>query len=226
MEHKTVIIAFEGIDGSGKSIQFKLLRESMARRGKSVGILDFPNYDSFFGKEIGRLLSGKEAVTASELDPRSMSLWYAADRWNALRDFKAARYDLVLMNRSTMANAAYQGTRCGDPAELAKWIYELEFQVFGIPEPDLCFIFDIPVSLSRKNVAKKGFRGYVGADADVYEKDAAFLERVRTGYQICAGLFPGSVLLNCAASESEMREPEEIAAEVLQIVKSRFPYLY
>ncbi|HBV52952.1 MAG TPA: thymidylate kinase, partial [Clostridiales bacterium] len=119
MEHKTVFIAFEGIDGSGKSIQFKILRETMTRRGKSVGILDFPNYDSFFGQEIGRLLSGKEAVTASELDPRSMSLWYAADRWNAFREFEAARYDLVLMNRSTMANAAYQGTRCGDPAELA-----------------------------------------------------------------------------------------------------------
>lgn len=226
MDHHTVVVAFEGIDGSGKSVQFKRLQETMQQNGKSVGILDFPDYDAFFGKEIGRLLSGKETVTASDLDPRSMSLWYAMDRWNAFRNFDASRYDIVLMNRSTMANAAYQGTRSSDPAGLAAWIYELEFRVLGIPAPDLFFIFDLPVSLSRKNVAKKGFRGYVGEEADVYEKDLAFLERVRGGYLTCADIFPNSVCLRCADQNETMRPPEEIAADVLHILQNRFPALF
>lgn len=226
MEKKTFFAAFEGIDGSGKSVQFQMLKEAMELAGKKTGVLDFPDYDSFFGKEIGRLLSGKDTVTASDLDPRSMSLWYAADRWNAFRNFDSATYDLVLMNRSTMANAAYQGTRSGNPAELAKWIYELEFEVLGIPRPDLFFIFDIPVSLSRKNVAQKGFRGYVGDEADVYEKDIAFLESVRNGYLTCAKIFPNSIVLNCAASEDAMRPPEEIAADVLRILRERLPGIF
>ena len=226
MKVRTIIVAFEGIDGSGKSVQFRKLKEKMEQRNKRVGILDFPDYDSFFGKEIGRLLSGKESITASDLDPRSMSLWYAVDRWKAFQTFDAAQYDIVLMNRSTMANAAYHGTRCGDPAALATWIYDLEFHVFGIPEPDLFFIFDIPVSLSRKNVAKKGFRGYVGEEADVYEKDILFLENVRKGYLTCADIFPNSILLDCSDSEERMRPPEEISADVFKILCEKFPELF
>ncbi|MBR5786497.1 MAG: hypothetical protein IKY41_07380 [Clostridia bacterium] len=222
MKNKTIYIAFEGIDGSGKSVQFKLLKETLINKGKAVGVLDFPDYDSFFGKEIGRLLSGKDKVTAADLDPRSMSLWYAADRWNAFKSFDDSQYEIVLMNRSTMANAAYQGTRSEDAEALAQWIYELEFTTFGIPKPDVFFVFDIPTSLSRKNVAKKGFRGYVGDDADVYEKDVAFLEKVRNCYLSCAKLYPGSVVLNCADESEEMRPMDEIASDVLRILKEQF----
>lgn len=219
---KTIYIAFEGIDGSGKSVQFKALKETLIKKGKAVGVLDFPEYDKFFGKEIGRLLSGKDNITAADLDPKSMSLWYAADRYNAFKAFDDSQYEIVLMNRSTMANAAYQGTRSDDPKALAKWIYELEFEIFNIPKPDLFFIFDIPTSLSRKNVAKKGFRGYVGDDADVYEKDVAFLENVRNCYLTCADLYPGSIVMNCADKNEEMRPIEDIAAQVLDILKERF----
>lgn len=222
MKNKTIYIAFEGIDGSGKSVQFNLLKETLINQGKAVGILDFPDYDSFFGQEIGRLLSGKDKVSAANLDPRSMSLWYAADRWNAFKDFDDTQYEIVLMNRSTMANAAYQGTRSDNPNELAKWIYKLEFETLGIPKPDIFFVFDIPTSLSRKNVAKKGFRSYVGDEADVYEKDVAFLESVRNCYLTCAKLYPGSVVLNCADQNEEMRPREEIASDVLQILKNQF----
>lgn len=223
---QTVFIAFEGIDGSGKSVQFKLLKETLESAGISTGILDFPDYDSFFGSEIGRLLSGKNGVTAADLDPRSMSLWYAADRLKAFGRFDPSPFRVVLLNRSTMANAAYQGTRSGDPRKFAEWIYELEFKELGIPEPDMYFIFDIPVSLSRKNVAKKGFRGYVGDDADVYEKDMAFLESVRQGYLICAELFPGSIVLNCADAAGEnMRPMEEIAGEIKALLSERFKKL-
>lgn len=221
MNKKTVYVAFEGIDGSGKSVQFNKLRENLKNKGISVGILDFPDYDSFFGKEIGRLLSGKDSVTAADLDAKSMSLWYAADRWNAFKNFDASQYDIVIMNRSTMANAAYQGTRSSKPEELAAWIYELEFKTMNIPKPDIFFIFDISTSLSRKNVAKKGFRGYVGDEADVYEKDAAFLESVRNCYLLCADIFPGSIVLNCADENDEMRPADEIAAQVLEILKER-----
>ena len=222
MKNKTIYIAFEGIDGSGKSVQFKRLKEILTEKGKSVGVLDFPDYDSFFGKEIGRLLSGKDKVTAADLDPKSMSLWYAADRYNSFKTFDDSQYEFVLMNRSTMANAAYQGTRSEDPKALAQWIYELEFENLNIPKPDIFFIFDIPTSLSRKNVAKKGFRGYVGDDADVYEKDVAFLENVRNCYLTCAELYSGSVVLNCADASEEMRPIEEISTDVLNILKERF----
>jgi dTMP kinase len=121
-----------------------------------------------------------------------------------------------------MANAAYQGTRSEDAEALAQWIYELEFTTFGIPKPDVFFVFDIPTSLSRKNVAKKGFRGYVGDDADVYEKDVAFLEKVRNCYLSCAKLYPGSVVLNCADESEEMRPMDEIASDVLRILKEQF----
>lgn len=226
MKYNTLFIAFEGIDGSGKSVQFKLLKEALCKAGISTGVLDFPDYNAFFGHEIGRMLSGKDSVTAADIDPRSMSLWYACDRLKAFTSFRSSDYSIVLMNRSTMANAAYQGARSGDPRGFAEWVYELEFKELGIPAPDMYFIFDIPVSVSRMNVSKKGFRDYVGYDADVYEKDTAFLESVRRGYLICADIFPGSVVLSCADNESGgMRPACEISKEIIDIIKCHYPQI-
>ncbi len=222
MTDKKIYVAFEGIDGSGKTVQFKKTNEILSSKGIRVGVLDFPDYESFFGHEIGELLSGKNDITANDLDAKSMSLWYAADRWKAFQNFDDSKFDVVLMNRSTMANAAYQGTRSKNPEEISKWVYDLEFNTFGIPKPDIFFIFDIPTSLSRKNVAKKGFRGYVGNDADVYEKDVAFLENVRKCYLTCASIYPGSIVLNCADENEEMRPIEDISHEILNILNKKF----
>ena len=51
---ETKIIAFEGIDGTGKSVQMEALREKLMQRGLRVGVLSFPDYDSFFGGCVGR----------------------------------------------------------------------------------------------------------------------------------------------------------------------------
>ena len=101
-----------------------------------------------------------------------------------------------------------------------------KFKTFGIPKPDVFFIFDIPTSLSRKNVAKKGFRGYVGDEADVYEKDVAFLENVRKCYLECASIYPGSVVLNCADDNEEMRPIEEIAKDVIDTLAKDFNIIF
>ena len=66
------IIAFEGIDGSGKTVQFNMLSDYLTDAGYKVARLDFPDYDSFFGKIIGKFLAGENYVDANTVDPMSM----------------------------------------------------------------------------------------------------------------------------------------------------------
>lgn len=217
MSDTPLMIALEGIDGSGKSVQFARLRARLEAHGLRVGVLDFPCYESFFGREIGKMLSAADGVSAAEVDVKSMSLWYAMDRRMAFTQFDATAYDVVLLNRSTMANAAYQGSRLPagqSPESFIQWIFDLEFRELQIPQPAVFFIFDIPTATSRANVAKKGHRDYVGDDADVYEKDLAFLEAVRKGYHLCGKIFPGTILLSCAEEDGTMKPMEVIEDQV------------
>jgi len=96
---KTIVIAFEGIDGSGKTVQMQRLARRLSDRGMRVATRAFPAYDSFFGKEIGYLLSGAEGVTADQVDHKSMALWFALDRFEAMRDYVDGEADVLLINR-------------------------------------------------------------------------------------------------------------------------------
>ena len=79
------VIGIEGLDGSGKTVQAEKLCIALRKEGKSVYMIDFPQYKSFFGKEIGQLLSGTDATSAMNLDEKSMCLWYALDRWQTIQ---------------------------------------------------------------------------------------------------------------------------------------------
>ncbi len=216
------IIAFEGIDGSGKGVQFEQLYHILTEEGARVGKMDFPAYDGFFGREIGRMLSGNDSVTASTVDVKSMSLWYAMDRMAAFRSTDLSAYDYVLLNRSSLSNAVYQSARCsaGERKALMEWIMELEFVQMAIPRPDLYVIFDVPTAQSEMNVAKKGHRDYIGERADVYEADRSFLSDVRSCYLEAERLFECAVVLDCMGSDG-MRPVQEISAEVRRIIRER-----
>lgn len=224
-----ITIAFEGIDGSGKGVQFARLKEKFESMGLKVGTMDFPQYESFFGNEVGILLSGKKQTTAATVDPKSMALWYAMDRFMAYRDNPPSNdCDVVLLNRSSLANAAYQGTRVSSDERdtFLKWIFNLEFHQLQIPKPDLFFLFDIPIETSINNVAKKGHRDYVGDSADVYEKDLKYLDSVRRSYLACADIMDNIIKIDCTDGTVNMRSIEDIHNQVLDIIFDRFPKLY
>lgn len=184
MKHNTKIICLEGLDGSGKTVQTELLKEYLEQDGKKVFLIDFPQYDSFFGKEIGRMLSGKDKVNAAEVDVRSMSLWYAADRWNSLKNVDINDYDYVIFNRYTLSNAVYQCAREFKVynREFVDWIFELEQGVFGLPAVDMYLFLDVDLKASKSNVKDKGHRDYVGEQADVYESSKDLLTCAREIY--------------------------------------------
>jgi dTMP kinase len=210
------IIAVEGLDASGKTTQAKLLTQQLIDQGLSVSELSFPRYESFFGTRIGTLLSGTETVTANSLDPRSMALWFAMDRWDAMRTYGTGPMsgdDVIILNRWTLSNAVYQGARATSPTEadaVFDWVLELERNVLALPSPSLTVMLDISVETSMNRATNRAAQ--TGDRPDVYESKAALLQASRRLYQRAAKQGHG-MLINV-----DNRTVEEVEIDVLTLV--------
>ncbi len=219
---KTKIIAIEGIDGSGKTVQFRRLCSNLSELGFSVGTKEFPVYTSFFGREVGKFLSGEDGVCATDVDQKSMALWYALDRWEAFKDYEDGKTDFLVMNRYVLSNAVYQSIRDRDlgKPDLMDWVFDLEYGHFSLPRPDVNIFFDVNTDRAGSNVDKKGFRDYVGKGRDVYESSLGIQERARKMYLLAAEKYGDVAVINCMDG-SGMRSPESIASIVMELLKAR-----
>lgn len=219
---KTKIIAIEGIDGSGKTVQFERLLSNLRALGFTVATKEFPVYTAFFGRQVGKFLSGEEGISATEVDQKSMALWYALDRWEDFKDFEDGKTDFLVMNRYVLSNAVYQSIRDRDlgKPDIMDWVFELEYGHFGLPRPDVNIFFDVNTDRAGSNVDKKGFRDYVGKGRDVYERSLGIQERARNMY-LNAALKYGDVAVIDCMDGSSMRSPDSIAASVMELLKNR-----
>ena len=111
----------------------------------------------FSAGKIGKLLTGSEGVRANAVDGKSMALWFALDRFEALRSYRTAA-DILLINRYVLSNAVYQSIRdcdAGKP-DLLDFVLSLEHEHFGIPRADTHLLFDMDLEQAAGNVRKKG----------------------------------------------------------------------
>ncbi len=219
---KTRIITIEGIDGSGKTVQFNKLYENLTALGYSVDTRSFPVYESFFGSQVGRFLSGEEGVFATEVDQKSMALWFALDRFEAFRGWRDGEYDFLIINRYVLSNAVYQSIRDRDldKPDIIDWVFEVEYEHFDLPRPALNLFFDVNPERAGQNVDRKGFRDYVGDGRDVYERSMGIQERARNMYVRAAERYDDVCIINCM-DNGAMRTPDEIAGDVMELMRSR-----
>ena len=196
----TKIIAFEGIDGTGKTVQLQRLADRLAAEGRlRVQTLSFPMYHTFFGAECGRLLSGSGGVSANDVDGKSMALWYALDRFEAFRQYDYSEADVLLINRYVLSNAVYQSVRDRDlgKPDLLDFILELEYGHFQIPQAHAHIVLDMNPENAYENVGKKGFREYVGDQPDIYEALPDIQKRARLKYIEYATRMPNIHIIPC-----------------------------
>ena len=217
---ETKIIAFEGIDGTGKSVQMEQLRVKLEQQGFTVGVLSFPDYDSFFGGCVGRYLTKKDGVSASDVDQRSMALWFAMDRWAAFQGFDYSRFDVLLINRYVLSNAVYQSIRDRDvdKPDILDFVLELEHRQLKLPQPDLYLILDVDLTAAQSNVSKKGYRDYVGDEKDEYEKQDSIQIRARAKYLSFGERLDNVQVIPCMA-DGALLSIETIAQRVYAAVK-------
>lgn len=216
------IIAFEGIDGTGKTVQMERLREHLEANGKRVMTLSFPMYDSFFGSLVGRYLTAKDGIAADTVDGKSMALWFALDRFEAFRGLDYSDCDVLLINRYVLSNAVYQSIRdCDlDKPDILDFVLSLEHEHFGIPRADVNLVLDMDLAEAAGNVDKKGFRDYVGNARDVYESIDSIQLRARKKYQEYAKRMDNVVFVPCM-KDGKLESIETIAARIRVIVDER-----
>ncbi|MEG1547291.1 MAG: hypothetical protein RR232_03650 [Clostridia bacterium] len=219
---KTKVIAIEGIDGSGKSVQFAMLHDALCARGLDVATREYPCYESFFGRQVGKLLSSADGVSASEVDGKSMALWFALDRFEDFKDYHDGDADVLIINRFVLSNAVYQSIRdidLGKP-EIVDWVFELEYGHFGLPRPDAIIFYDVDTRQAQTNITQKGFREYVGDRKDVYEASRGIQQRARDKYLECAARYREIIVVPCMKAGAFLAV-EAIAAATLDALYAR-----
>lgn len=216
----TKIIVIEGIDGTGKTVQLTNLHHRLEARGYRVMSIGFPVYESFFGSQVGRYLTNKDGISASDVDAKSMALWFAMDRFAAFQNLDYAWADVLLINRYVLSNAVYQSIREQDldKPDLLDFVLELEHGQLKLPRPDGYIVLDMNLEAASENVVKKGFREYVGASQkDVYESTDGIQERARKKYQEYAKRLDTISILNCMGV-SGLKSIDEIGSLIDAVV--------
>lgn len=199
-------ITFEGIDGSGKSTQLRLLANHLSGRGLPVVATREPG-----GTPLGDQLRFVLLDVHGEVDPLAELLLYAADRAQHVRRLIRPRLQagqIVLSDRYADATVAYQGAGRGFPSEVISQVIEL---ATGGLQPDLTLLFDLAVADAR---ARTKQRAENAAQADRFdEEDEAFQLRVRDAYLEIASTEPRRVRIIDATGS-----PQEVHARVLNVV--------
>lgn len=181
-----LLVVIEGIDGSGKGTQATQLRDRLERRGMQVGLLSFPRYsETFFGQRIGDFLN-RRFGDLNQVDPFLASLLYAGDRLESKTELNRllASNEVLILDRYVPSNIAHQaGKRTGaERQQLADWIEKIEYEIHGLPRPDLVVLLDTPADVSQELIARKAQRDYTTEKADMQEADTGYLDRVRSAY--------------------------------------------
>jgi dTMP kinase len=190
-----MLIAFEGLDQSGKETQAQLLRERLRQGGRKVRLLSFPDYGTSIGEEIARALAGEREYGADV-----MQLLFVANRHErreAILQWLEGGL-ILLCDRYRASTIAYGEAQGLDPL----WLEEVQRL---LPPADLTVYLDIEPATAAARKAH---------DRDRFERDLALLSRVRESYKRQA-LQPGWVEVD------GRRSKEEIAEDVFNAVASR-----
>ena len=188
------LVAFEGLDQSGKQTQAERLCERLIAAGRTVRLLSFPDYDTVIGGEIGRALQGER-----HYGPDVMQLLYVANRYEWKPEIVRATEQgtVVVCDRYLASSIAYGEAQGLDPA----WLMAMQQY---LPQPDITVLLDIPPEASARRKQ---------AERDKYERDLLLLARVRKSYLRQGG--QGWIRLNAD------RDRDAVTADVWAAVHAR-----
>jgi dTMP kinase len=223
------LFVVEGVDGSGKSTQIRLLKDYFSEKGYRCEYLHFPRTGApYFGELIARFLRG-EFGSLGEVNPWLVAMLYAGDRKDAaelIGDW-LNNGSIVLLDRYTYSNIAYQCAKLSNTADqekLMKWIFDLEFSHFNVPKPGLNIFLDVPFSFTEKKLSASRTgddRKYLNGTRDIHEESLSFQKKVREIYVKVSRIDERLCMVDCSNEKGEILPPEKISGMIIKIISER-----
>lgn len=213
------LIVLEGLDGSGKGTQAKLLAAYAAAKGP-VKEITFPDYGSPSSALVKMYLSGAFGKDAEQVNAYAASAFYAVDRFASYQlKWKDAYLagETVIADRYVTSNLVFQLTKLprAEWDGYMHWLEDFEYGKLGLPRPDAVVYLDADPDVSQRLLLHR----YHG-DAekrDIHETDLPFLRHCRTAALYAASALHWTVL-SCTTGET-MRAPEDIHKEIVNILE-------
>ena len=216
---KSKIIVIEGLDGSGKATQTKILAEMLADKGYKVRKLEFPDYANPSSSLVKMYLGGDFGSNPNDVNAYAASSFYAVDRVASFLQFWKTDYEegtVILSDRYATSNIIYQMSKVDDSQrdEFIEWQNDFEYNKLGIPKPDAVIYLDVEPEVSQKLMEKR----YGGdmSKMDLHERNVKFLLDCRKSALYAAEKCNWKVI-NCCEN-GEIKSIDNIAEEIKEAI--------
>ena len=212
---KGKLIVLEGIDGSGKSAQYRRLCERMERDKIAYNHIVFPRYDKDSSALIRMYLGGQFGSRPDDVNAYTASTFYAIDRFASYREDWGRIYEnggIILSDRYTTSNAVHQCCKLPGAQWDAylDWLFDYEYRLLGLPTPDLVVYLRLGIETSQRLMSER----YHGDEKkkDIHESNLSYLEQAHLAADYCASKYNWKTV-ECAERGS-LRCIDEIGADV------------
>ena len=221
---KGKLIVIEGTDGSGKHTQTMMLKDNLEKLGYFVETIDFPQYGLKSAAPTEEYLNGKYG-SANDVTPYQASIFYAIDRFAA--SFKIRKWleegKIVLCDRYVSANMGHQAGKIDNLEERDKfleWLFDLEYNIFKIPKPDVNIFLYLDPEMSRMSALKVG-KTNMDKKKDIHENDSEHMKKASEAFKYVANKY-NWFTINCCDNLEIRKSKKDLSNDLFDKISGVF----
>lgn len=218
-----LIIIESGTDGSGKATQAQKLYDKLVSEGKNVRKITFPNYDSQACTLVKMYLSGEFGQNAEDVNAYAASTFYAIDRFASFKTDWGEFYNnggIIISDRYVTSNMVHQAVKMNNDDEREEyldWLYDLEYNKYGLPIPDCVIFLDLSPDISEKLMKDRANKFTGEQEKDIHESNKEYLVSCYNNSLGIAKKYDWN-RVKCNSGET-LRSIDDISEEIYGLVK-------